>query len=86
MSQLSLFETEETKHPAQKIFFKVRFTNLSWRTQKDFIHTYDKEHQAAEALNNWLQKDRYNSGIIYRERKTEWAIIEDLKNNQQPLA
>jgi len=86
MSQLNLFETQETNHPAQKLFYKVRFTNLYWKTQKDFIFTFNTEAQAAEALNKWLQKDRNNSGIIYQERKTDWAIKEDFKSNKQPLA
>lgn len=80
MSQLSLFETQKTNHPAQKLFFKVRFTNMLWRSHQDFIHTYNKETEASEALNAWLKKDRNNSGIIYRERKTEWAILEDMQN------
>ena len=81
MSQLSLFETQKTDHPAQKLFFKVRFTNMLWRSHLDFIHTFNKETEASEALNSWLKKDRNNSGIIYRERKTEWAILEDMHNN-----
>lgn len=81
MSQLSLFETQKTNHPAQKLFFKVRFTNMLWRSHQDFIDTYNKETEASEALNAWLKKDSNNSGIIYRERKTEWAILEDMHNN-----
>ena len=81
MSQLSLFETEKPAHPAQKLFYKVRFTNMFWRSHQDFIHTFNNETDASDALNDWLQQDRNNSGIIYQERKTDWAIQEDMQND-----
>lgn len=81
MSQLSLFESEKPAHPAQRLFFKVRFTNMYWQSHQDFIHTFNNERDASDALNDWLQQDRNNSGLIYQERKTDWAIQEDMQKD-----
>ena len=81
MSQLSLFETDKPDNSAQRLFYKVRFANMYWSPHQDHIHTFNNETDASDALNDWLQQDRHNTGIIYRERKTEWAILEDMQNN-----
>lgn len=70
--QLSLFPKQPTPAPQdQKLWYKVRCSNVFKRISEDQIYTFASQEEAQNKLDQWIKKDSGNNGYIYQERVTE---------------
>lgn len=78
MSQLSLFPKKPTAQPQdQKLWYKVRCSNVYKRISQDKIFTFATEQEAEMKLQEWNRQESGNNGYIYQERVTQ-AFLNEL--------
>ena len=78
MSQLSLFPPKPTAKPQdQKLWYKVRCSNVFKRISHDKIFTFASQQEAQDKLDEWNKMEVGNNGYIYQERVTQ-AFLNEL--------